>query len=179
MMRIKQSNNQPFNLMGSKQNNNSKDINFGGETRDDHNRLDSNQELSPEEKKRVQELKQIERKVESHEQAHKSVGGQFAGAMTYSYTQGPDNQRYKTGGEVGISIPSDDDPKKMIAQLMQVKRAALAPSNPSSQDIKVAGMVDGKLQAARAKLREAYSKIQPNEIKETKEEKKKSFDLKI
>jgi len=127
-------------------------------------------ELTPEARKQVEELKQIERKVEAHEQAHKSVGGQFAGSMSYSYTQGPDGRRYKTGGEVSISIPSDDDPQKLIAQLMQVKRAALAPADPSPQDIKVAGMVDAKLQVARAKLRESYNQEKTQENK---------FDLKV
>ena len=127
-------------------------------------------ELTPEARKQVEELKQIERKVEAHEQAHKSVGGQFAGSMSYSYTQGPDGRRYKTGGEVSISIPSDDDPQKLIAQLMQVKRAALAPADPSPQDIKVAGIVDGKLQVARAKLRESYNQEKTQE---------NTFDLKV
>ena len=143
------------------QNNRGKDI---IEENDSKNPL-ANDELLPEQKKQVEELKQIERKVEAHEQAHKSVGGEFAGSMSYSYTQGPDGRRYKTGGEVSISIPSDDDPQKMIAQLMQVKRAALAPSDPSPQDIKVAGMVDGKLQVARAKLREAYNQENEQENK--------------
>lgn len=114
------------------------------------------EKLTPEQKQQINQLKQIERKVEAHEQAHKSVGGQFAGAMSFSYTKGPDGRRYKTGGEVSISVPSGDDPQKLIGQLMQVKRAALAPSDPSAQDIKVASMVQAKLQIARAKMREAY-----------------------
>lgn len=166
MMRVSQSNN-PFMNDNStmKQKNSAQNDLKKNVLNKDLNNSRENDELSPEQKKQVEELKQIERKVEAHEQAHKSVGGEFAGSMSYSYTQGPDGRRYKTGGEVGISIPSDDDPEKLIAQLMQVKRAALAPSDPSPQDIKVAGIVDGKLQVARAKLREAYSQENQQENK--------------
>lgn len=173
MMRISQSNNPFINNKGSIQQNNYAQNNNKNILKNDSKNTKENDELSPEQKRQVEELKQIERKVEAHEQAHKSVGGEFAGSMSYSYTQGPDGRRYKTGGEVGISIPSDDDPQKLIAQLMQVKRAALAPSDPSPQDIKVAGMVDGKLQVARAKLREVY-----NQENEQNEEENK-IDLKI
>jgi len=167
MLRIRQPNNQSISPWESVQENRKSQNNLSSKELIEEIKED---ELTPEAKKQVEELKQIERKVEAHEQAHKSVGGQFAGSMSYSYTQGPDGRRYKTGGEVSISIPSDDDPQKLIAQLMQVKRAALAPADPSPQDIKVAGMVDGKLQVARAKLRESYNQ-------ENNEE--NTFDLKV
>jgi restriction endonuclease S subunit len=174
MIRIRQSNNPFINANRSiQQNNYAKNNNTKNILKNDLKNTKDNDELSPEQKRHVEELKQIERKVEAHEQAHKSVGGEFAGSMSYSYTQGPDGRRYKTGGEVSISIPSDDDPEKLIAQLMQVKRAALAPSDPSPQDIKVAGIVDGKLQVARAKLREAYNQ----ENQENEQESR--LDLKI
>lgn len=173
MLRISQSNNQLSNsdLLVSQKNITDHDISKN-KTENELEKTNAKEELLPEERKQVEELKQIERKVVAHEQAHKSVGGQLAGSMSYSYSQGPDGRRYKTGGEVSISIPSDDDPQKLIAQLMQVKRAALAPSNPSPQDIKVAGMADGKLQAARAKLREVYSESKQLEADN-------SIDLKI
>ena len=167
MLRISQSNNQSIPPWESVQENQNSQNNLSSKELMEDNKED---ELTPEARKQVEELKQIERKVEAHEQAHKSVGGQFAGSMSYSYTQGPDGRRYKTGGEVSISIPSDDDPQKLIAQLMQVKRAALAPADPSPQDIKVAGMVDAKLQVARAKLRESYNQEKTQENK---------FDLKV
>lgn len=157
MMKINQSNTQSVNSIFSLQKNSTKENSAVKTLNNVLNESTTSEKLSPEEKAQVQELKQIERKVEAHEQAHKSVGGKFAGSMSYSYTQGPDNRRYKTGGEVSISIPSDDDPQRLIVQLMQVKRAALAPSDPSSQDIKVASIVDGKLQFARSKLRETYN----------------------
>jgi hypothetical protein len=167
MMRISQSNKSFINDNQSRQEKSTVQNNRTSKILEENGSKKSivNDDLSPEQKKQVEELKQIERKVEAHEQAHKSVGGEFAGSMSYSYTQGPDGRRYKTGGEVSISIPSDDDPQKLIAQLMQVKRAALAPSDPSPQDIKVAGMVDGKLQVARAKLREVYNQENEQENK--------------
>lgn len=147
-------------------------------------------QLSPEERKHVEALKQIERKVTAHERAHKSVGGQFAGSMSFSYTQGPDGKRYKTGGEVSISIPNEEDPERAIQMLMQVKRAALAPADPSSQDIKVASMVDAKIQVARQKMAKAYQQEiseKSDASNETISEKnalvnknsKEAFDMKI
>lgn len=100
----------------------------------------------------VSQLVIIEKKVIAHEQAHKSVGGEFTGAMSYSYTNGPDGKRYITGGEVSISIPSTDDKAQMIRMLERVKNAALAPADPSGQDLKVAASASAKQMAVRADL---------------------------
>jgi len=67
------------------------------------------------------------------------AGGSYAGSPSYTTTQGPDGRRYITGGEVSIDIgPVDGDPEATIRKMEQIKRAALAPSDPSSQDRAVA-----------------------------------------
>ncbi|MEL7393699.1 MAG: putative metalloprotease CJM1_0395 family protein, partial [Pseudomonadota bacterium] len=49
-------------------------------------------ELSEEEQAQVDELKARDREVRAHEQAHAAVGGQYAGAPSYTFQTGPDNQ---------------------------------------------------------------------------------------
>jgi hypothetical protein len=48
------------------------------------------------------ELARRDREVRAHEQAHAAVGGSYAGAPSYTYSRGPDGQRYAVGGEVSI-----------------------------------------------------------------------------
>lgn len=74
--------------------------------------------------------------------AHVAVGGRYVTTgANFSFKRGPDGINYAVGGEVGIdSSPIPGDPEATIAKMRQVKQAALAPANPSSQDIKVASM---------------------------------------
>jgi hypothetical protein len=95
-------------------------------------------EQNPETAVQIAKLKQTEREVITHEAAHMAVGGQFAGSASYTYTTGPDGRRYITGGEVPISTPATDDPEEALRNAEQVMRAAMAPANPSGQDIAVA-----------------------------------------
>jgi hypothetical protein len=97
-------------------------------------------ELKPEEKKQSEELKRIDSLVKAHEQAHMSAGGGLVrGGASYQYQKGPDGQMYAVGGEVEIDIsPVSGNPDGTIAKMEQVKKAALAPSDPSGQDRQVA-----------------------------------------
>ncbi|MGA2297224.1 MAG: putative metalloprotease CJM1_0395 family protein [FCB group bacterium] len=112
-------------------NNTNKNTNVGG-----------TKELSPEDKKVVQELEKVDQQVKAHEDAHKAAGGSLvSGAASYSYTTGPDGKQYATGGEVQIDVsPVDGNPKATIQKMEQVRRAALAPVDPSAQDISVASL---------------------------------------
>lgn len=100
----------------------------------------------------IQELKQIEQEVIAHEAAHQAAGGRFAGAVSYSYTEGPDGKRYITGGEVPIHVPASDDPEQTLRDMEQVQRAALAPGNPSAQDRSVAASAAAAAAQARQQL---------------------------
>ncbi|GBU26198.1 hypothetical protein R83H12_02892 [Fibrobacteria bacterium R8-3-H12] len=56
-------------------------------------------ELSEEDKKKVEELKKIDKKVHVHEQAHLSAAGGYArGGANYDYVTGPDGNRYANSG---------------------------------------------------------------------------------
>lgn len=109
------------------------------------------QPLSQREQRRVEELRARDAEVRAHEQAHKSVGGKYAGAISYEYTTGPDGRDYATGGSVPIDAGKvNGDPDATIAKMQVVIAAALAPAQPSSQDLKVAAQ-------ARRTLAEAQS----------------------
>jgi hypothetical protein len=100
----------------------------------------------------VRELKQIEREVVAHEAAHQAAGGRFAGAVSYTYTRGPDGHAYITGGEVPIHVPPSDDPEQTVRDMEQVQRAALAPASPSGQDRAVAAQAAATAAQARQEI---------------------------
>ena len=110
-------------------------------------------QLSEGERRQVEALKARDREVRAHEEAHQRVGGQYAGAPKYEYEKGPDGQRDAVGGEVAIDAsPVRDDPEATIEKMQIVKRAALAPAEPSAQDRKVAAQADAEMRKAQAEL---------------------------
>lgn len=138
----------------------------------------STQGISDEDKSAISRLKMIENEVIAHEQAHKSAGGSIAGAASYSYSIGPDGKRYITGGEVSLRTPATDDKEQKVNLLNRVKQAALAPAQPSSQDIRVAAGASAEqvsLNAAiqKEKALQAYDKTQKTQgpEKDVKKEK--------
>ncbi|WP_299145212.1 putative metalloprotease CJM1_0395 family protein [uncultured Tateyamaria sp.] len=101
----------------------------------------------------VKELKARDAEVRRHEQAHAAVGGQYAGAPTYSYQTGPDGRQYAVGGAVSIDVsPVDGDPGATISKMEVVKSAALAPAEPSAADRQVAALADALRAQAVADL---------------------------
>lgn len=109
-------------------------------------------DLSPEEQQVVKDLKERDAEVRAHEQAHAAVGGQYAGSPQYDYQTGPDGRRYAVGGQVSIDISAESDPQATIQKMQIVRRAAMAPAEPSAQDYKVAAAATQKEQQARAEL---------------------------
>lgn len=109
---------------------------------------------SPEEIKQIADLKSRDQEVRAHERAHMMVGGSLVRkGASYQYQTGPDGQRYAVGGEVSIdSSAVNDDPSATIRKMQQVKRAALAPAEPSGQDRAVAAAAAQTETAARQEL---------------------------
>lgn len=113
---------------------------------------------SESERKRIDELKRIDAKVRAHESAHLAAGGHLVkGGANFKYTTGPDGKQYAISGEVQIDISEvPDDPEATIRKMQQVRRAALAPSDPSPQDLAVAQTASAKeakaIQEARQKI---------------------------
>jgi hypothetical protein len=103
----------------------------------------------------IQELAARDREVRAHEQAHAAVAGQYASSPTYSFVRGPDGVSYAVGGEVSIDTsPIPGDPEATLRKAQQLRRAANAPADPSSQDGNVAAQAAQMEQQARAELRE-------------------------
>lgn len=94
-----------------------------------------------------------DREVRAHEQAHSSVGGSYAGGASYTYVRGPDGRSYAVGGEVGIDLAAiANNPAATARKMEQVQRAALAPADPSDQDISIAARAQGLAAQARVEL---------------------------
>lgn len=111
-------------------------------------------ELTPDEERRVAELKRTDRQVRAHEQAHAAVGGQHAGSPSYTFETGPDGRKYAVAGEVAIDTsPVPNDPEATIEKMEQVKAAATAPVEPSAQDRQVAAKAEATRIQASIELR--------------------------
>ena len=93
-------------------------------------------------KQEILKLQQIDTHVKNHELAHQSAGGELAGSPSYTYKIGPDGKRYAISGEVPIRIEKGNTPQETIENMEKVKAAALAPADPSPQDLKVAATAE-------------------------------------
>lgn len=100
--------------------------------------------------KQIESLKSLDTEVQLHERAHSAVGGQYAGAPSYSYKTGPDGVKYAVSGEVSIDTAKiPNDPQATLRKAQQIKAAALAPAEPSAQDRRVAAKADRMANQAR------------------------------
>ena len=109
--------------------------------------------LSDDERAVVAELRQTDRAVRAHEQAHMAAAGALARGVSFSFVTGPDGQQYAVGGEVSIDTsPVSGNPEATIQKAQQIRAAANAPANPSGQDRAVAAQAGGLEQAARQEL---------------------------
>jgi len=101
----------------------------------------------------LQKLKRRDQEVRTHEQAHLSAAGQYAqGGATFTYQKGPDGGSYAIGGEVGIDVAKESSPQATITKMQAIKRAALAPANPSGADKRIAAQANAKESQARQEL---------------------------
>ncbi|HEB9287383.1 TPA: hypothetical protein RZK16_001016 [Campylobacter coli] len=128
-------------------------------------------ELTMQQVQQVRELQSIDRNVKAHEAAHQAAGGGLAGAASFSYTRGPDNQMYATAGEVPIRMQKGRTPEETIANARQVVAAAMAPADPSPQDYRVAANAlkmefEARAEATKLKAQEAQEKNEENEEKQ-------------
>ncbi|MDO7084137.1 putative metalloprotease CJM1_0395 family protein [Pseudocolwellia sp. AS88] len=103
--------------------------------------------------KEIQQLKARDQEVRAHELAHASVGGSATGSPSYEFEIGPDGNKYAVAGEVSVDLsPVPDDPQATIAKMEQVYAAALAPADPSAQDLKVAAQAADLIAQAQVDL---------------------------
>lgn len=109
-------------------------------------------ELSMEEQRIVTELQAADTNVRAHEAAHMAAGGGLTSPASYTYERGPDNKMYAVAGEVGISTGEGNTPQESLNKAQTIRRAALAPADPSPQDLKVAAQAASMEMSARAQI---------------------------
>ncbi len=103
--------------------------------------------------KEIEQLKNRDREVRAHELAHLATAGAYArGGASFDYKIGPDGKRYAVGGEVNIDISKDSDPQKTLEKAQVIRRAALAPADPSGQDRRIAMQATVMAAEARQEL---------------------------
>lgn len=113
---------------------------------------------APEKDAVVRELRNTEREVIAHEAAHQAAAGRFGGPVSYTRTTGPDGKSYITGGEVPIHFVAGSTPEETLRNMEQVQKAALAPGDPSAQDIRVAAQAAAKAAQARHDIAQSREK---------------------
>lgn len=109
-------------------------------------------ELSGEEQRIVTQLQAADTNVRAHEAAHMAAGGGLTSPASYTYERGLDNKMYAVAGEVGISTGEGNTPQESLNKAQAIRRAALAPADPSPQDLKVAAQAASMEMSARAQI---------------------------
>jgi len=117
--------------------------------------------LTEEQRLEVQKLKDRDREVRNHEQAHLSAAGGIAvSGASFTFAIGPDGQRYAVGGEVSIDTSTvPNNPEATLRKAETIRRAALAPAQPSAQDYNVASKAAAM--ARKASLEMLRSQLPP------------------
>jgi hypothetical protein len=131
--------------------------------------IKSEQDLNEDEKKQVNKLKKRDLEVKAHEQAHMAAGGGIVqGGATYQYINGPDGKQYAVGGEVKIDLSKENTSDATIRKMQQVRRAALAPAQPSGTDRSVAAQASQiEAQARMERTQEKKEAIEENQQSNT------------
>ena len=126
----------------------------GTKENDPGNRIDVKQQAI------IRELASRDREVRAHELAHTTVGGVYASAASFSYKRGPDGRLYAIGGEVRIDAsPIPGDPQATLEKSTIIRRAALAPADPSVADRRIASSATAMSIQARADIVEQLSQV--------------------
>jgi hypothetical protein len=127
------------------------------------------EKMSEEELAMVRELQMRDREVRQHESAHQAASGGYAGAASFTYQQGPDGKRYAIGGEVSIDMSDASSPEATIAKMQLIRSSAMAPANPSGQDMAVAASAAARLMEAQSEVTQARQEEQAERESEATE----------
>jgi len=122
-------------------------------------------QLSEAERRILTELRARDAEVRAHEQAHVAAAGPYAtGAPTFEFQTGPDGKQYAISGEVSIDAsPVQGDPEATVRKAQAIKRAALAPREPSEQDRAVAAQAAQLEAQARQEVKAEKAEEQESE----------------
>lgn len=120
---------------------------------------------NPIEKQKEQQKKALIKKnydeIYAHELAHKAAGGSLAGSIVIERN----SDGIPFAGHVDIKMPSlnPNNPDKTINDANTVIRSAMAPSDPSDQDYRVATQAQSiKMQAQAVKDKNVGNKLDYN-----------------
>jgi hypothetical protein len=111
-------------------------------------------EISQQDLQQLRQLKTRDQVVRAHEAAHlAAASGIVIGGASYSYQRGSDGVQYAIGGEVSIDTSKvAGDPSATLQKAQQIQTAALAPTQPSSQDRAVAARAAKMAIEAKAEI---------------------------
>lgn len=116
----------------------------------------------------LQELKTRDREVRAHEMAHLAAAGPHArGGPSYDYKRGADGRRYAVGGHVNIDTSAvPGNPEATLRKAEAVRRAALAPAEPSPQDRRIAAdavamVLKARTEIAAVRREEVAARVEP------------------
>ncbi len=113
----------------------------------------------------ISDLKSTDTKVKTHERAHVNAGGIYVSAPVYDFEVGPDGRQYAVAGSVSIDTSKvANNPAATIAKMAIIRRAALAPVDPSPSDISIA--MKAAVIQAQAKLELRDKSLEDNKIEE-------------
>ncbi|MCK4503948.1 MAG: hypothetical protein KAU22_13010 [Desulfuromonadales bacterium] len=122
----------------------------------DKTKLDGSPRDAVELSREAQEIRALQlrdREVRAHEAAHAAAGGSYAGSPSYTFARGADGKTYAVAGSVSIDVaPIKGDPEATLQKARQVRAAALAPAQPSGQDMKVAQRAQAMAAAAQSEI---------------------------
>lgn len=107
-------------------------------------------DVTPQQQAMIQDLQQAEKSVRAHEQAYKAVSGEADDSLLPSEVNAEGSIALDDSSIAALDKDSGDVDTLQILQ--QVRSAALAPTVPSSQDLRVAASADTQIQQIQAKL---------------------------
>jgi hypothetical protein len=98
-----------------------------------------------------------DQEVRTHESAHQSEAGEFAlGGPTFDMKTSKSGKSFAVGGKVNVDTSEiKGDPRKTVAKMQKIQKAALAPVSPSGQDLIVASEASAKEAKAQSELKES------------------------
>lgn len=121
-------------------------------------------ELQPDELRQIRQLKVRDREVRAHEAAHIAAGGSLirSGAQ-FTLKRGPDGVLYAIGGEVSIDTSPASTAEATLSKAQQIRRAALAPAEPSGPDRAVAARATQMAAKARMEIAQQQAQNAPDD----------------
>ena len=136
-----------------------------GNRASDSSSKDDSSKPQPDELREIRQLKIRDREVRAHEAAHVAAGGSLVrSGARLDLKRGPDGVMYAIGGEVSIDTSPGSTAEETVGKAEQIRRAALAPADPSGQDRAIAARASQM--AAKARMQVAQQQRVANGTEE-------------